>query len=253
MDVILKFIVQNQMVGTFILVLISMGIYKLLNLQFIKNFFNKRIQQSNKFQDRQISSIDGIQNNYFKNIQQILSQNQVHNQFLKQNVLKQFSVLNSKYDILQRYVVATLQINKDNAKAIQTINQKMIKPYLYKSTSKQLAQIIMDLHIYKKVEYLKSLKSKYKQTIKKQQIIQDIYHVFKQITRSQVELMHQFKCSYGDFSKPLRQILQTKQFQKFVYQQICNCLDKSTQQMINQAIKIMQRYKSQIMDFIEYN
>ena len=245
-------LLQYKLISIPLFLLICSGIYKLLNLQFVQNFFNKRIQNNARYDNIKLNSFDNVQNNFFDTIKTISEQNNANTQFLKNYVLKQFSKLNSKYDILQRYIISIVQQNQKNCGSLKTIQQKLTKPFLNKQLSLWLMQSTMQLHVRKKLQYISSIYKKYKQDVKKQQIIADIYRVFKQITREQVQLLSNFRCNYGNFAKPLQQILVTKQFDQFIYNDIAKCLDFQNQEKtINDITKVMSKYVQTIVGFIQ--
>ena len=231
---------------------LAIAIYKFLNSNFYIQKQRKKYQKIFKTQQHQIKSQQGLHNKFYQNISDITKQNNQYTAFLKDSILQQFATVNAKYDILQRYIIS---INKKVQKCGQSIcsmQTKMNKPFLQKNIAKWLIQTIMDNHISKKIDYLRNVKSKFKQTVKQKDLLDEIYRVFKQITRQQVQLMSNFVCNYGDFSKPLKQILQTRAFQKFIYVQIAECIKlQTTEQIIDASIKIMQKYKEQMITYIE--
>lgn len=251
MQSIINYFINSNSTAFLVTLLLGMGLMKFFQLDIVKTFFHSIINRRQKKQEKKQQLSDSVQKNYFQFISKLSQQNNQFTGFLKEQVLKEVSRLNTVYDILQRYIIAIMQKNNETIKNTNVIIQRLSKPFLQKGIAKWLMQLIMQTHINKKIQYLRSIKTKYKSDVKKQKIIVDVYRVFKQITRQQVQIMDKFDCVYGSFGNPLRQILQTQEFDNFIRTKIFNILDLQQSKMIQQAQSIMLQYKQQMLNYLQ--
>lgn len=251
-SIILNHILQNYPSYGILIAILSFSIFKYLNSEYHMQRQRRKYQRIFKKQQFQYKTQDSIKDKLYQNISDITKQNNQHTQFLKDSILQQFSILSAKYDILERYIIGITKKIQSNGQNIKSILLKLDKPYLEDNIAKWLMQIIIDNGNRRRLNYLSNIKNKFKQDIQNKVILDQIYRVFKQISRQEIQLTSNFVCKYGNFSKPLRQVYQTKAFNKIIYQQIAQSIKlQNNDNLVLSAKRILQFYKQHFVSLIQ--